>query len=188
MLPIIVEGRGLIPRGFGIAPRLTPFPADLQLIATIMNQGGLSASHVDPITKKKTPLTRENVRKVWDRYVNKKVEEKKEVKNSNKPSVPVIPNYPHPKTSTPAEKSASAPINVIQDPIPDPFPKSNIPGANIPGPPGTVPVESMTGTSLGDVPVTLAHNPNPIVPEEKKEEEKKEDDGFVKPKWKDKKH
>ena len=68
MLPIIVKGKGLIPRGHGIAPKLDPFYAGLNTITLIMNTRGMSVEFVDPRNKKSTPLTRDNFRQVYDEY------------------------------------------------------------------------------------------------------------------------
>jgi len=71
MLPIIVEGRGLIPRGHGLAPKKDPFPASPVLISHILNTAGLKPIFVDPVSKKRMPLTKENYQRVYRNYEDK---------------------------------------------------------------------------------------------------------------------
>lgn len=68
MLKVQVEGRGLIPRGLGLAPRKNPFPADLSLISTIMSTPGLSLRYISPDDGKSRPLTKQNLKRVWEKY------------------------------------------------------------------------------------------------------------------------
>ena len=65
MLRIQVLGKGLIPRGHGIAPKKDPFPADLTLIGIILATPGLIVKYIHPDTGKPTDLTRENYQKVY---------------------------------------------------------------------------------------------------------------------------
>lgn len=68
MLKIQVLGNGMIPRGYGLAPRLEPFPADLTLIKTIMSTHGLTVNMLNPATGKFVNLTPKNVDKMWKSY------------------------------------------------------------------------------------------------------------------------
>lgn len=68
MLKIQVFGKGLIPRGYGLAPRKEPFSADLSLITLIMNTAGLTVNYIHPETKNSVPLTRESFQKVYRTY------------------------------------------------------------------------------------------------------------------------
>lgn len=68
MLNIQVLGKGLIPRGLGLAPRLEPFPADYTLICTIMQTRGLEVKMVNPDDGKLIKLTPNNVKRMWDKY------------------------------------------------------------------------------------------------------------------------
>lgn len=68
MLNIQVLGKGLIPRGLGIAPRKEPFPADYSLIATIMQTHGLKVNMIRPDDGKVVELTPNNVKRMWDKY------------------------------------------------------------------------------------------------------------------------
>ena len=68
MLRIQVLGSGMIPRGYGLAPRLDPFPADFTLIGTILSTHGLSIKYVDPTDGKLHDLTRKNAKKVYDKF------------------------------------------------------------------------------------------------------------------------
>lgn len=68
MLKITVEGKGLIPRGLGIAPRRTPFAADLPLIGTIMATPGLKVKYLNPIDNKLKPLTPSSLKAIYKQY------------------------------------------------------------------------------------------------------------------------
>lgn len=68
MLKIQVFGRGMIPRGLGLAPRKNPFMADLSLIGIIMDTPGLTVKYINPEDGRSVPLTRQNLKKVWEKY------------------------------------------------------------------------------------------------------------------------
>ncbi len=69
MLKIKVLGSGLIPRGYGLAPRKEPFMADFTLLATILESGtSLEVHYFNPITGKYEQLSKKNVKKVWDKF------------------------------------------------------------------------------------------------------------------------
>lgn len=89
-LRIQVLGRGLIPRGLGLAPRLTPFPADQTLCYTILNTNGLSIKFVHPESGNLLPLTTKNLKRMFELYDGKAYKEadKKQEKVSN-PVAPV---------------------------------------------------------------------------------------------------
>lgn len=70
MLKIQVLGKGLIPRGYGIAPKKTPFPADLTLIGIILSTPGLKVNFLNPETNVFSPLTRENYQRTYKKYEN----------------------------------------------------------------------------------------------------------------------
>lgn len=70
MLKIQVLGKGLIPRGHGIAPKKEPFSADLTLIGTILGTAGLKVNYINPETNQPSPLTRENYQNVYRKYPN----------------------------------------------------------------------------------------------------------------------
>ena len=69
MLKIQVLGNGLIPRGYGIAPRKDPFPADLVLIGTILNAPGLKVNMLHP-DGRYIPITKSNLKRMWESYSN----------------------------------------------------------------------------------------------------------------------
>ena len=122
MLKIQVLGKGLIPRGYGLAPRLNPFPADLILIGTILDTYGLSVNYLNPDDNAMHPLTKNNLKKIYNKYgmgnnnitvpptQNTTVESKEEVPSGIPtppapvpPVTPVTPTIP-PVTSNPEEK------------------------------------------------------------------------------------
>lgn len=67
MIPIQVLGTGLIPRGYGLAPRTKPFMADRLLIGTILATPGLIVNFVNPETGAATKITSKNM----DRLISK---------------------------------------------------------------------------------------------------------------------
>ena len=67
-LPIIIEGRGLIPRMAILAPRLTPFKADPQWISLILSTPGLTPIFVDPVTNERIVVKKDNFKKLIERY------------------------------------------------------------------------------------------------------------------------
>ena len=70
MIKIQVLGSGMIPRDLGIAPRKEPFYADRDVIYTILNTPGLSINYLHPESGRFFPLTRENMKKVLDKFKN----------------------------------------------------------------------------------------------------------------------
>lgn len=84
MLNIQVLGKGLIPRGYGLAPRMKPFKADLNHIGIILQTPGLSINYVNPEDGRLLPLTTKNVKRIWDKYGNW----------SDKPAAPTAPANP----------------------------------------------------------------------------------------------
>lgn len=69
MLFIQVLGTGIIPRGFGLAPRKEPFKADLLLIQTILaSPSKFTVNMLHPTTKRFVEITNKNVRTMYERY------------------------------------------------------------------------------------------------------------------------
>lgn len=85
---IQVLGHGLIPRGYGLAPRKEPFPADPLLIGTIL-QAGFKVNALNPVTGKFEEMTKKNYRQMYNRLDGAKPVVKQEEK---KPEPPVDPN------------------------------------------------------------------------------------------------
>ena len=86
MIKIQVLGKGMIPRGYGLAPRTEPFFADLTFINTIMNTPGLTVRYLNPTTMQFGDLDRKNVKKIYDKYSN--VEYGSAPKNVQQPHIP----------------------------------------------------------------------------------------------------
>ena len=68
MLKIQVLGRGMIPRGYGLAPRKEFFNADLNLIGTILMTPGLKVNMLNPEDGKIIQVTNSNLKTLWNRY------------------------------------------------------------------------------------------------------------------------
>lgn len=81
MLRIQVLGKGLIPRGLGLAPRKEPFMADFTLIATILATPGLKVNMLHPEDGHAIELTNNNLKRNWDKYANYQ-------KKANTPAAP----------------------------------------------------------------------------------------------------
>lgn len=125
MLKIQVLGKGLIPRGYGLAPRVNPFPADLTLIGTILNTNGLTVNYLNPETNKMCPLTKENLKKVYDKFGNKEVKTpERHLPGANAPQVKVsetvttnvAPTAPTASTGTPEAAPAVEEVTTPQAP------------------------------------------------------------------------
>lgn len=125
MLKIQVLGKGLIPRGYGLAPRVNPFPADLTLIGTILNTNGLTVNYLNPETNKMCPLTKENLKKVYDKFGNKEVKTpERHLPGANAPQVKaaeavatnVAPTAPTAPTGTPEAAPAVEEVTTPQVP------------------------------------------------------------------------
>lgn len=105
MLQVIVQGKGMIPRLNSLAPRLTPFLADITMINTIMNTPGLKISMIHPDNGKVIALNKSNLKKYWDLYRNDKYEKKTVTPTtSSKVVAPVVTNIinEEPKVDTPS--------------------------------------------------------------------------------------
>lgn len=109
-LKIQVLGKGLIPRGLGIAPRKEPFYAELNLIQTILATPGLSIKFVRPEDNSLAPIDKSNVMRIWNRY--HEGGKKPVYSKSLKPApAPTAPSTPAPKPPiAPAPTPASTPV------------------------------------------------------------------------------
>lgn len=116
-LKIQVLGKGLIPRGYGLAPRKDPFNADLTLIQTIMSTPGLIVNYIRPEDNKPIKLDRTNVKRVWDKYNNpakKYVAQGSSVVTNSRPVVPTVKHIPEPAPVPPTVKPIQAPVEESQ--------------------------------------------------------------------------
>lgn len=104
-MKIQVLGRGLIPRGQGIAPRKEPFEADINTIKAIMQSGEFKVNMLNPDTGKLIPLTNDNLMRMWAAYGHKTVAKSG---TSTPVTHPTIPQSATVKTSAP-EKPPVAP-------------------------------------------------------------------------------
>lgn len=99
MLKIQVLGKGMIPRGYGLAPRKEFFKADLNLIQTILMTPGLKVNMLNPEDGKIIAVTNSNVKRLWDKYRSdnykkpvvevEKTEEPVEIKPENITAAPI---------------------------------------------------------------------------------------------------
>lgn len=123
MLNIQVKGKGMIPRGYGLAPRLEPFPADRTLIATIMSTPGLEVYMIHPENKHAIKLTNQNFRRMWDSFSDY-TPEKKLNTPVTAPSIPATKTYYETK---PAKPEIEAPVQSEKknEPVPVVIPSGN---------------------------------------------------------------
>lgn len=96
MLKIQVLGKGLIPRGYGLAPKKNPFPADLILIETILKNPGLKVRMMHPDDGHFVDVTTKNVKRLWEAYSDKYTKDPKDgmhgkVSTNVAPVKPVVP-------------------------------------------------------------------------------------------------
>lgn len=104
-LKIQVNGRGLIPRGYGLAPRKDPFMAnDINLIGLILNTSGLSVKYVNPSNGRLEDLSKKNLKKVWDQYSNY--------------TAPATPDQGEDKDKTEEVRKAVASQKKAKEPVP----------------------------------------------------------------------
>lgn len=103
MLKIQVLGSGLIPRGYGLAPRKEPFPADLTLIHTIMSTPGLRVNMITPDDNRTIELNNGNLKRLWDKYKNYQ---------ATAPARTTITNPVTPKTP-----EQMKPVNAVQEEV-----------------------------------------------------------------------
>jgi len=117
MLKIQVLGKGLIPRGHGIAPRKTPFDADLNLIKLILATGTFKVNMLTPATGKLIPLTNGNLQKMWNTYgVQKKVASKPTVTQPVKssPVTPEVRNVPVSNPVPPVQQNKNKQVETVE--------------------------------------------------------------------------
>lgn len=113
MLKIQVLGSGLIPRGYGLAPRIEPFPADLTLIQTIMATPGLSVNMIHPDDGHIVAVTNANVKRLWEKYSGKVCKEPV-APATPKPSATV--SKPAPVVTPPKQEKEETPIKETSTP------------------------------------------------------------------------
>ena len=86
-LKIQINGKGLIPRIGGLAPKKELVKAsDINFIALLLNTNGLSLKYLNPSNNKLADLTKKNMKSVWDRYCNY-------VPDTNVPTTPTTNPY-----------------------------------------------------------------------------------------------
>lgn len=114
-IPIKVNGRGLIPRGHGLAPK-SYVKADLQLIQLILGTPGLSMDFIQEDTNTLIPLNRNNYLEIYERFVSQQsavpVPEKKETGM-------LFPPLKNPITAT-NEMTQTAPTSNPTTPVVEP--------------------------------------------------------------------
>jgi len=120
MLKIQVLGKGMIPRGLGLAPRMEPFPADRNLIATILQTPSMSINYLHPENGKLFPLTRQNMKTVLEKYGKATYKNQEKVANTA-PHTPAddekaAPETEKPKEETPAKPPVSEPPKPVTPP------------------------------------------------------------------------
>lgn len=109
MLKIIVLGKGLIPRGLGLAPRKEPFKADLTLIQTILATPGLKVKMLHPEDGHLVDLTKSNLTSNWQKYSNyKKSGTDQAVLDGKKDKTPVETKVEEPKVDVKEEEKGQS--------------------------------------------------------------------------------
>lgn len=165
MLKIQVLGKGLIPRGFGLAPRKEPFSADLTLITTILNTNGLMVNYVNPSDGRLLPLNRQNVKKVWDKYNNWTVTSPAPA-DTTRPYTPADNPAPviHEVVMTNPPVTEETKVEVVpslekKDEVPPEDPKTEVPESVTETTEGADDVKSSEETAPADEPATTEEAP-----------------------------
>lgn len=119
MLKIQVLGKGLIPRGYGLAPKKNPFPADLILIETILKNPGLKVRMMHPDDGHFVDVTTKNVKRLWEAYSDKYTKDPKDgmhvkVSTNVAPVKPVAPKVEQ------KEEPLVAPTDVLKPQVETP--------------------------------------------------------------------
>lgn len=119
MLQVIVLGSGLIPRGYGIAPRKTPFEVDMNTVKLFVYTAGLNTYAVNPTSGAKVLLTPSNYEKTYKLFTATPAPVVEKPKPVTKPVAPQ-PKIPEPKIDpvlvTPAPLSEE-PTNYIENAV-----------------------------------------------------------------------
>lgn len=120
MLKIQVLGKGLIPRGYGLAPKKNPFPADLILIETILKNPGLKVRMMHPDDGHFVDVTTKNVKRLWEAYSDKYTKDPKDgmhvkVSTNVAPVKPVAPKVEQ------KEEPVVAPTDVLKPQVETPM-------------------------------------------------------------------
>lgn len=102
MLKIRVLGKGLIPRGYGLAPKKEPFLVDFETLAVMLYTPGLKPEYYHPGSTKFLPLTIYNAREIYNKYGNEKIEKPKPIEAISEP-------VPEVKTATEVKEINSSP-------------------------------------------------------------------------------
>lgn len=119
MLQVIVLGSGLIPRGYGIAPRKTPFEVDLNTVKLFAYTAGLNTYAINPTSGAKVLLTPSNYEKTYKLFTEiptPVVEKPKPVTKPVSPQPIVLEPKTNPQPVNPAPLK-EAPTNQIQNAV-----------------------------------------------------------------------
>lgn len=147
-LKIQVLGKGLIPRGLGIAPRKAPFNADLNLIQLILKTPGLQVRMVHPETGQLMNVTTQTLQRLWDKYSDKPVlspaeraAKKKEAEQASlNPVAPVVQKAPDRQPSPGVTPAAAAMVKeAVNAAAAEVFDKNDAPKQE------SLPVKDVTG-------------------------------------------
>lgn len=119
MLNVIVLGNGLIPRGFGIAPRKTPFGVDVKTLKIFTETPWIETYAINPSTGAKVLLNPTNYEKTYNAWADEYY-----VKPAPAPKVtptPVTKPYvPQPKKEEPRKEEVKveqpAPVETKEEP------------------------------------------------------------------------
>lgn len=85
MIKVRILGQGLIPRGYGLAPRKDPISVDWRFLNLLLNYGSFKIQYLDPEKKQFFDVTNANAKKVYEKFsainvpADLKIEEPKKV-------------------------------------------------------------------------------------------------------------
>lgn len=125
-LPIIITGKGAIPRVGGIGPRLTPFTVNfntLEVIVKAPNYPG--ASFVDPVDGSATPLTTMNYKEIFRGFNSRPKDEVPPNDISDDDKKDDIPQTPVIQSDLDPAPPEVTPPPIPQSPVDNPPPVNN---------------------------------------------------------------
>lgn len=109
MLKVQVGGKGLIPRGYGIAPRKDLINVtDINFLYLLVNTIGLEPKFLNPENNKLENITKKNMKSVWDRYANYIA------------PVPEVDSTSKEKGDNKKDEKPSQQVEKKEQPVPDP--------------------------------------------------------------------
>ena len=91
MLKVRILGQGLIPRGYGLAPRKDPIEVDWRFLNLLLNHGSFKVQYLDPEKKQFFDVTNANAKKVYEKFSDTNVRTIVKIEEPKKVETVVVP-------------------------------------------------------------------------------------------------